>query len=625
MTDPTSDAKWAFETLKLSPSSSLEDVNNIVKKLPTDQSAEATRMRYASEIVLSILRFRTYEKDSSYNTMFMNALVTGDHTSFQNLLMFCLRRLREHKYRREGDHCFEEINSTRAWKSVCSVREFVIRETRKEIQPEQFKNLTNPKDNLDTVVKHLSEVEHSEFPSLKVDPMLIAFTNGWYNISENVFWDGNSKENWEELRAEVESERRQAGWGDSYCLTLPDVDRISACSFVNRKFRPWSNTGVTKMSHVNRLFAESGIDSALHGWLHILMGRMFFPLGMLDRWQIMPFLKTQEGFEVGLSTMVIDIYKTITGSEGVSTSASGHNLQHAMDGLNQSRIGVLLFRENGPPLEQGDWQSAISNEEVLITPAGRLKTAFAKKWDIPLFGVGSHVSFKNDAGTVCRRIVMFDVSKMTSELLAEIRLFFEENIDYWLQMSVAAYLTAVNEHADHDIWAENVMPPEALAMRESLREMTNPLHTCLSSGIFTFDKTLHMQLSDFKDLYYEFRRKKRLPNQRWVRDHWNNAFEEFNLTVERSQREYHGIKSTTEWIIGIDTSERSQAIAITPESVQVLITEQSKLNGDLERITKQIEISKKLLEAETSILEWRKMRTDLREDLLKLIRDRDGM
>lgn len=609
---------WAFGAMGLDPNTASFDMaNNAMKRLQLETQLDDPQQKYAAEIVMSVCRYRAFVKDKEYNDAFMHP--NAEFTTFQSLLVFLLRRLRENRYRRVGETCHEEIGSTRAWRYVCSIKEFVSREIKKELQPEQFKNLTNPRDNLDLVCRHLIEVTHPEFPVLVTDPMLISFNNGWYSVEDNVFWSSNSRAEWPRLRAMTQTERRASGWGEQYTLDAPRDDQF-ACAYVETEFRPWSSHGEEELGKAASYLTGMGIDPSLHGWLRILMGRMFFPLGERDRWEVMPFVRTNEASEVALAALFIELYRTIVGPN-VPSIASGCNTSYSLDALVNGRMGFVLMRDGVMPLEQGDWQSAVSGEEVLVTPSGRSRTAYPRKWATPLMGIGSYIGYKNDAGTVCRRILMFDAPDATVSGVSELRDMLMTNLDYWLQASVAAYLTAVHDHDDHDVWGKGVLPEDMHAMRERVREMTNPLHTCLSSGMFTFNSSMYMPLSDFKDLYYEFRRARNLPNQRWVRDHWNNAFQDFKLTIERSQREYHGVKSTTEWLFGIDTTEKSLNLNISQDSIDALVAEQKRLEDEQDRVERRLKLSKELLDAETHILEWRTKRQALREELRVLLEE----
>ena len=172
--------EWAYAFFGVTEADSFEHINRRIRQAEMTTTI-SQKFRYAKDIVLAVSRHHHFGDDSDYTSKYM--LSVTDQTPFQNLLLFLLRRLSESKYRRHGDSCFEQIETddgrrTFAFARVCSIKEFVMRETRKESDPEQWKNVTNPRDNLDNVCRHLSEVEHAEFASIEIDPMLISWANG---------------------------------------------------------------------------------------------------------------------------------------------------------------------------------------------------------------------------------------------------------------------------------------------------------------------------------------------------------------------------------------------------------------------------------------------------------------
>ena len=81
-----------------------------------------------------------------------------------------------------------------------------------------------------------------------------------------------------------------------------------------------------------------------------------------------------------------------------------------------------------------------------------------------------------------------------------------------------------------------------------------------------------MPLSDFKDMYQDFRRQRGLPPQRWVREHWQATFQDEKLSIERRQREQNSTKSTTDCVVGISPvfNIRDSDLVVTVEFVETL-------------------------------------------------------
>ena len=128
------------------------------------------------------------------------------------------------------------------------------------------------------------------------------------------------------------------------------------------------------------------------------------------------------------------------------------------------------------------------------------------------------------------------------------------------------------------------------------------------------DTQLFMPLSDFKDIYYDFRRRRGLPPQRWIREHWQSTFNDLGLTIERSQREYRGVRSTADWLVGLDATVNShgQSLIVTRDMVKQLELDESRIDGELKHIREKISVAQKLCEVEEEVTRLKTLRTDLR-------------
>ena len=154
-------------------------------------------------------------------------------------------------------------------------------------------------------------------------------------------------------------------------------------------------------------------------------------------------------------------------------------------------------------------------------------------------------------------------------------------------------------------------------MRSVVRELSDPLHNCITSDMFVLDEFLYMPLSNFKLIYYEYRRRRNLPQQRWVMQHWQATFHDLSLCIVKEQREYHGTKSTTEWICGIDTTgDRKEKVSTG--TVEMLCTRESKLEGDLANLRAEIQFTRELVDVESSIDDLKTRRKCLQQQLQEL-------
>ena len=597
---------WAFRTLQLNATSSMHDVLHAVYR---DDTRSTPERRCAKDIVLAVTRHR-HLVDTCREYATLDETIEDASTGFQRILVFILRRMFEYDLKRRNDGCYARVvssdgNRTIAWTRVCSIREFVLKEARKDVVPEYWKILTNPKDHLDILCRHLCENDqYVEFAPLQVNDMLISWRNGTYSICDNVFWIDECSSDWAKLADDVQTKRRSMGqWGVDYVLSPPNFE-VSSFNRVDCEFRLCDENNKNAIDRISETLAQIGIPRESHWWLFVLIGRMFFPLHKLDRWQVMPFIKTHESLDNTAMTIFKDLFATILGPEAVTLLSSGTNVHFALETIMSARIACLVMRDSAP-LEQGDWQSATCAETVCINSNTRGKASFPYEWETHFLAVGATMPYKNDAATVERRIVMFDATAATVDALDTLRTLVHDNVDLFLQTTIDAYLTAVHKHATRSLWDDGIFPTYLHRMRTKLREITNPLYSCLRSDMFEYNPEAFMPLSVFKDLYQDYRRQRGLTAQRWIRDHWYVTFQELKLTIERSAREYHGTRSTTDWIVGVNCvalpEDRQSTMLITEEVVEELRLECKRSEHEQQRVHARYDAARALFKIDSQI------------------------
>lgn len=600
---------WAFTRLGLQPDGALPDPKVVFAIAHDDGSREAACAR---DVVCAVVRGARVMDPK--HTPLPTAEDSTAATPFQRLLVYVLGKLAEYGMRRRNDACYHQLQvdgGPAAWVRSGTVREFILQHTRKDVAPEYWRYLTTSRENLDVLCRHLldSDDGYVEFPTLCVDSGLISWANGVYSLEDNVFWTTACSERWVDLAETAQRERRVQGWGETYVLHPPDVVHTAACHHVAETFRVAAHGDDDRLNGVRDALRAVGIGAELHWWFFALLGRALFPLNKHERWHVVPFVKTSDGLDQACAAVFSTLFAKLLGTTEVVTLASGTSPLHAPEAIMHARVAMLLMRD-APPMEQGDWQSATCGEVMCITPRGG-RTAFSRPWRTHLFSVGSRMPFKNDAGTVERRVVMFDASAAGEADVAALHQACAADADLLVQLCVDNYLTAVHRYGDHSLW--DVLPAQFAKQREALREIADPLHTCLRSELFQHKPELYMPLSDFKDIYQGYRRNRGLQAQRWIRDHWHATFAELNLSIERSQRDYRGTKSTTEWIIGLDCVESTDRSAvITSELLEQLHADTLACRSELNRVTARYDAAAALKKIEDQISDLKQARANFR-------------
>ncbi len=127
---------------------------------------------------LGLFRFQPVDEENT------NAL--------QSISLFLLATAYSSGYRKIGDGCYSEIVTedgykTRAWRRICTIKEFVLDSTKKETNFTAWCNLMSRSGMLRDVSEYLAVCREPEFPFLNMDRHTFSFKNGVYLAHEDVF------------------------------------------------------------------------------------------------------------------------------------------------------------------------------------------------------------------------------------------------------------------------------------------------------------------------------------------------------------------------------------------------------------------------------------------------------
>ena len=174
---------------------------------------------------------------------------------------------------------------------------------------------------------------------------------------------------------------------------------------------------------MDKLLAHQRWDDGVVNVFYALIGRLRFPLGYLDRWQVMPFLGRTSG--TGKSTIIGLFVDALFRYDTVFALPSGASLDPIALG-NLFRHDVISAPELGqtscPRLQ--DFNSMVSSDNVAVK-LGRDDLSI--KFDTPMIWASNTVlHFKrgltspDNFDAAARRIVMFPFNvKLTPELQAD--------------------------------------------------------------------------------------------------------------------------------------------------------------------------------------------------------------
>ena len=338
--------------------------------------------------------------------------------------------------------------------------------------------------------------------------------------------------------------RNKVSWGDDYTVESPANDAVAVKFFdqdftftispdAEIDFEEAGGAGAILTPEITNILETQRLDKETQDWVILMLARLFFAVGEVDKRQVILFIKGVAGS--GKSTLA-QLIRLLYPEEMVSTLSSNIEPKFGLSAIYKGLVCVCSEVRRDFNLDQGDWQSAASGEEVQI--AVKNKTAFQHKWDTSMFFLGNEMpDYRNNSESVSRRMLMveFNVKVRASDpnLLSKM----EKNIDKFMRKGVSMYLKKAREKGDTDIWAPGMVSSQLTGFKNNCRKGIDALYDFVSSSDnnFILGTEHQMPFGTFKSMYVTMRKNNGMPAISFNADHYQSVFGEFNLSVEHPQ------------------------------------------------------------------------------------------
>ena len=534
---------------------------------------------YGQKLFLTKIRINTI-KDPNYES-FMNDDIDiskfsqpdyNNNTPYQNLILYLLYTLDSKNYRRYNGDCEIPIFNkkgqyTYAWKKKTTLEDFVYKHTRKEINYDQWKNLTASKDNARHSVEFLKKCQDSQFKEIHKDRHVFSFNNGllicnykYYDeenessyISEyflnyddfNDYYNKKNKKNIKNKSNKNSSKSNNINNTENLSNTTDEdilentnedilednkykIDKdIIACKYFDTdlmysKVDNWNEVETPILqSIIDYQFSNDAEYKSISKWMYILIGRMIYNLNELEYWQIIVFLKGMAG--TGKSTIITKVVKEFYEYDDVGQLSNDGEKTFGLSAFCDKKIFIAPEIKADFSLPQAVFQGIISGEDVSI--AKKYKTAETIEWKIPGFMAGNEIpNFTDNSGSISRRLVVFDflkkVKKDKSDPLLGKKL--KKEIPYIIRKSNLAYLDAVGKYGKKDIWLD--LPSYFKKTQEQISEKTNSLSSFLNSGMVSYNKDFYIHEKIFKSKFNTYCKENNLGLKKFNSDFYNGPY-----------------------------------------------------------------------------------------------------
>lgn len=244
-------------------------------------------------------------------------------------------------------------------------------------------------------------------------------------------------------------ERALGDFGERAASALRDRDATAACEVVRAEAARLISRLRVPAEEKER---EGKLPRDAQRWVYIFLGRLLFPLGAFDNWQVVPFVKGVAGSG---KSCLIHAARAMFEPEDVGVlSSTMFERNFGLSALAFKRVWFCFEVKKHMDLPAAEFQSMISGEHLCVPVKNQ--TARVVKWTAPGFMVGNDTpEWRDSQGSIRRRLAPFSFDYAVAE--QDSRPDLLERVLDELGALIVKVVTAYKEEAlkdtRADIWA----------------------------------------------------------------------------------------------------------------------------------------------------------------------------
>lgn len=451
---------------------------------------------------------------------FFSPIVESDMKSHQVLLEFYLEMASRRGYRKLANGALfkpkftENGEFTRSYEYAMEISEFIYESLYPyERYKAQFLALTDNRSVPANMDANLKACYRDKLPFLIKDRTKFATRDGLFDARENKFYPYGVDPGWDSsvvcanyidvhFEDDVYQQALHESGGDPLAIPTPNIQKI--------------------------LDAQD-LSPDVCRWIYASLGRMVFPIGLLDGWQFVPFFKGTAGS--GKSTLLrlaAKFYNDVDVGNLMSEGQKNFSIEHLVD----KYVFFSYDVDDKMNFSLTRWNQMVSGENVGVER--KFKSVLPVTWTVGgAFAGNSFPPWVDQAGNVSRRmlVVMFvnvirNVdTKLFDKCMAELGAF--------LKKCVGCYLYQLERHGGKGIWDKGVLPKYFHDTKHQMQAETNPLQAFLQSEGCRMGTHEHVGFTKFRTAYFAFCDQLRLTRKALTRDFYSNVFDPLDIkTIE---------------------------------------------------------------------------------------------
>lgn len=452
-------------------------------------------------------------------------------TEMQEVLLFLLDCAFERKLRKQESYVYEPIlvggrYNSHAFKQLdgklCDMEAWVHSVTSKELQYQQWYNITKSPGTFPSVVKYLISCNDYQFPVLIKCRNVFSFRNGIYLSEQRRFVPYTSTE------------------------VIPE--NIIAAKYFNMDFvahddaEDWLHIPTPTLQSV--LDYQDLPDEAVR-WFYIFLGRLLYDLNTHDGWQVIPFLKGHAG--TGKST-ICELVASFYDALDVGTLSNNMEKKFGLSAFYDKFVFIGPECRSDMAIEQAEFQSIVSGEDVSINT--KYKTASSVRWKVPGLLAGNEVpSWADSQGSIQRRVPIFDFPKPVVNGDMRLKEKMHAEMPQILLKINRAYRDTADRCGADNVW--NHLGDYFKRTAEDLAKTVNVLEAFMASDEVIFHAEKYVPLEELKSAISTYAATTGFRRPRFNADYFRAQFARRNITTERCSRVWGGAEVHREFVMGL--------------------------------------------------------------------------
>jgi hypothetical protein len=345
---------------------------------------------------------------------------------------------------------FSRGRFTHSWQECGTIQEFINATVLKDMHLDMWN--IKVQQNVDQLAEALISSADYSFPKIDRHRNVFAFRNGLYLSSVQ-----------EVLKEPATNDQGQPCYeGRFYSYDqLPMIPHyLSAHKYFDAEFDPfeeekdWYAIPTPEFqSIIDYQFHMEEHHEGICRVLYMMVGRLLHKAGLMDNWQVWPFLKGCAG--TGKSTIITKVVQQMFDDRDVGILSSDSEKQFALSGFINKHVVLSPEMNKQCTFPQALLMSMISCESVSLSE--KFKTPEHRHFNVPGIIAGNEYmgQYNDVSGNLARRIVFFNYRRPVPKTISRMDLgdCLKLEIPRLILKCNRAYLEFVNLYQKRDFWS----------------------------------------------------------------------------------------------------------------------------------------------------------------------------